>query len=61
MFRGSLKNPTRQCWHMNEKAEFFLENPVRNPYTSREDPGLENDTKWTVTFTAALFSEGTQS
>lgn len=46
---------------MNEKAELFLENPVRNPYTSREDPGSENDTKWTGTFTTCLFSEGTQS
>lgn len=39
---------------MNKIAEFFLENPVR-------DPGSENNTKWTVTFTTSLFSEGTQS
>lgn len=44
MFRGLLENPARQCRHMNENTEFFLQKSVSNPCTSREIPDSESDT-----------------
>lgn len=44
MFRGILKNPAKQRRHMNENTEFFLQNSVSNPCTSREIPDSESDT-----------------